>query len=169
MCSRQHDPECRLKSIYFNYPSHSQGNSTNSYLILGPRDKAVPPTSQQIKIVPLKQVKNLVTPSSIFISSPSTGELCSQPIRGNVHRIGRMFPETDEQSFLNPEYSFVAVGRILQTIFTKQKFAQLRTNYICQILLCLRTNVHPIKDTLYTVIVYTDIYIHQMKTYTVQL
>ena len=49
--SRQHDRKCRLKSsqvktIYFHHPS--QGNSTNYYLILGLRDKAAPPTSQQI-------------------------------------------------------------------------------------------------------------------------
>ena len=36
-----------VKSVYFNHPS--QGNSTNYYLILGPRDKAAPPASQQIK------------------------------------------------------------------------------------------------------------------------
>ena len=35
-----------VKSIYFHHPS--QGNSTNYYLILGLRDKAAPPTSQQI-------------------------------------------------------------------------------------------------------------------------
>ena len=35
-----------VKSVYFNHPSH--GNSTNYYIILGPRDKAVPPTSQQV-------------------------------------------------------------------------------------------------------------------------
>ena len=132
--SRQLDRKCRLKSsqvkpIYFNHPS--QGNSTNYYLILGLRDKAAPPTSQQINKFPPKRVKNLATPSSsfIFISSSSTGELCSQPIRGNDRRIGRMFPEHVERSFLDPEYSFVAVRRILRTIFAKQKFAQLRTNY----------------------------------------
>ena len=37
----------KVKSIYFNHPS--KGNSTNYYLILGPRDKAGPPTSHQIK------------------------------------------------------------------------------------------------------------------------
>ena len=70
--------------IYFNHSS--QGNSPSYYLILGLRDKAAPPTSQQIKKIPLKRVKNLVTLSSIFIfiSSSSNGELCSQPIRGNV-------------------------------------------------------------------------------------
>ena len=119
--SRQHDRKCRLnssqvKSVYFNYPS--QGNSNNYYLILGPRDKAAPPTSQQINTFPPKRVKNLATPSSIciFISS-STGELCSQPVRGNVRRIGRMLPEHAERSFLDPEYSFVAVRRILPTRF----------------------------------------------------
>ena len=50
-------------------------------------------------------MKNLATPSSIFIfiSSSSTGDLCSQSISGNVHRIGRMFPEHVERSFLDPE------------------------------------------------------------------
>ena len=33
-----------------------------------------------------------------------------------------------------PEYSFVAVWQILRITFAKQKFAQLRTNYICRIL-----------------------------------
>ena len=36
----------RVKSIYFHHPS--QGSSTNYCLILGLRDKAAPPTSQQI-------------------------------------------------------------------------------------------------------------------------
>ena len=105
-CSRQHDRKCRLKSIYFHHPS--QGNSTNYYLILGLRDKAAPPTSQQINKFPPKRVKNLATPSSIFIFifSSSTGELCSQPVRGNDRPIGRMFPEHVERSFLDPEYSF---------------------------------------------------------------
>ena len=104
----------KVKSVYFNHPS--QGNSTNYYLILGPQDKAVPPTSQQINKFPLKRVKNLATPSSIFyffISSSST-------IRGNVRQIGWMFPEHVEQSFLDPEYSFVAVRWILPTRFAKK-------------------------------------------------
>ena len=103
----------QVKSIYFNHPS--QGDSTNYCLILGPRGKAAPPTSQQINKFPPKRVKNLATPSSIriFISSSSTGELCFRPVRGNVRRIGRMFPEHVERSFLDPEYSFVAVRRIL--------------------------------------------------------
>ena len=74
-CGRQHDPKYRLKSsqvksIYVHHPS--QGNSTNYYLILGLRDKAAPPTSQKINKFPPKRVKNLATPSSIFIFSSST-------------------------------------------------------------------------------------------------
>ena len=44
-------------------------------------------------------MKYQATPSSIFIfiSSSSTGELCSQPIRGNVRRTGRMFLEHVER------------------------------------------------------------------------
>ena len=114
--SRQHDRKCRLKSsqvksIYFNHPS--QGNSTNYYLILGLRDKAAPSTSQQINKFPPKRVKNLATPSSIFIFvfSSFTGEPIrgnqrqSQPIRGNDRPTGRMFPEHVERRFLDPEYS----------------------------------------------------------------
>ena len=78
--TRQHDLKYRLtsshvKSVYFN--NRSQGNSTNCYIILGPRDKAAPPTSQQIHKFPPKRVQYLATPSSIFIfiSSSSTGEL----------------------------------------------------------------------------------------------
>ena len=132
----------KVKSKYFNHPS--QGNSTNYYLILGPRDMAVPHTSQHIKTIPQKRVKNLATPTSIFIviSSSSTGEHCSQPIRGNVRRIGRMFPEHVERSFLDPEYSFVAVRRILPTRFAKQKFAQLRTNLVRRILPTRFANKH---------------------------
>ena len=62
---RQHDRKFRLKSIYFHH--HPQGISTNHYLILGLRDKAAPPTSQQINKFPPKRVKKLATPSSIFI------------------------------------------------------------------------------------------------------
>ena len=132
----------KVKSVYFNHPS--QGNSTNQYLILGPRVKAAPPTSQQIKQFPPKRVKNLATPSCIFIfmSSSSTGELCSQPVRGNVRRIGRMFTEHVERSFLDPEYSFVAVRRILQTRFAKQKLAQLRTSWVRRILPTRFANKH---------------------------
>ena len=90
-----HGRKCRLKSsqvksIYFHHPS--QGNSTNYYLILGLRDKAAPPTSQQINKFPPKRVKNLATPSSIFIFIFSSSTV-SQPIRGNDHPIGRMFRE----------------------------------------------------------------------------
>ena len=94
-CSRQHDRKCRLKSsqvksIYFHHPS--QGNSTNYYLILGLRDKAAPPTSQQINKFPPKRVKNLAIPSSVFIFV--------------FFFIHRMFPEHIERSFLDPKYSF---------------------------------------------------------------
>ena len=41
-----------------------------------------------------------------YFFTSSTGELCSQPIRGNDRRIGRMFPEHVERSFWDSEYSF---------------------------------------------------------------
>ena len=95
--------KAKVKSIYFHHPS--QGNSTNYHLILGLWNKAAPPTSQQINKFPPMQVKNLGTLSSIFSPPSSTGELCSQPIRGNDRWIGWMFPENVERSFLDPEYS----------------------------------------------------------------
>ena len=78
----------------------------------------------QVNKFPLKQVKNPATPLSIliFISSSSTGELCSQPIRGNVCRIGWMFPEHVEWSFSDPEYNFIAVWQILLTRFAKKSW-----------------------------------------------
>ena len=109
-CGRQHDRKCRLKSSQSSQytliiPHRVIQLTTISFWVL--RDKAVPSTSQQINKFPSKRVKNLATPSSIFIFvfSPFTGELCSQPIRGNDRPIGRMFPEHVEQRFLDPEYS----------------------------------------------------------------
>ena len=97
-----------MKSSQYTLIIPHKGNSTNYNLILGLRDKAAPPASQQINKFPPKRVKNLATPSSIFIFvfSSSTGELCSQPIRGNDRPIGRMFPEHVERSFLDPEGIF---------------------------------------------------------------
>ena len=85
--------ESQVKSIYFNHPS--QGNSTNNYLILGLRDKAAPPTSQQIPSEASEEPSDTVI-HSYFCFSSSTGELCSQPVRGNDRPVGRMFPEHDD-------------------------------------------------------------------------
>ena len=133
--SRQHDPKCRLKSsqimsIYFNHPSRS--NSTNYYLILGPSDKAAPHTRQQIGQFPPKRVEYRQVHPFLFLLLPLPQEssLCSQPVRGNVRRTGRIFPEHAGRSFLDPGYSFVTVRRIPRTRFAKQKFVQLRTNYV---------------------------------------
>ena len=125
----------------------------NYYIILGCRDKAAPPTSQQINKFPPKRVKYLAILSSIFFSFflIHRRALRSPPIRGKVRRIVRIFPEHVEQIFLDLEYSFAAVGRILRTIFAKQKFAQLRTNYIRRILPTMfanKINVCPIQDGL---------------------
>ena len=112
----------QVKSIYFHHPS--QGNSTNYYLSLGLRDKAAPPTSQQIKFPP-KRVKNLATRSSIFIFvfSSSTGELCSQPIIDNDRPVGRMFPEHVERSFLDPNIASTNTSNQVR----EEKLAHLRT------------------------------------------
>ena len=120
----------KVKSVYFSHPF--QGNSGNYYIIWGPRDKAAPPISQQIGQFPPKRVKYRHRHAFFFffLPHPQESSLCSQPIRGNVRRIGRIFPEHVERSFLDPEYSFVAVRQIALTRFAKQKFVQLRTNYV---------------------------------------
>ena len=82
------------------------------------------------------RVKYLAIPSSIFFFLIHRRALRSQPIRGKVCRIGRIFPEHDERSFLDPEYIFVAVRRIPPTIFVE--YSQL----------CSRTNVRPVKNGL---------------------
>ena len=86
--------------------------------------------------IPPKRVKYLAITSSIVFPSflIHRRALRSQPIRGKVRRIGRLFPEHAERSFLDPEYIFIAVRRIPPTIFAKQNFTQLRTNYIRLIL-----------------------------------
>ena len=110
----------KVKSVYCNYPL--QGNSTNCYLILGPLRQGCASHKSTNKQIPSEASEE---PSDtvihfIFIFSSSTGELCSQPIGGNVRRIGRTFPEHAERSFLDPEYSFVAFRRILGTRFAKK-------------------------------------------------
>ena len=105
MHSRQHDRKCRLKSSQYTFiiPHRVIELTTISFWVSKTRLRL-----PQVNKFPPKQVKNLATQSSIFIFifSSSTGELCSQPIRGSDRRIGQMFPEHVERSFLDPEYSF---------------------------------------------------------------
>ena len=98
-CGRQHDRKCRLKSIYF--PHLSQGNSTNYYLILGLRDKAAPPTSQQINKFPPKRVKNLVTPSSIFFLHPQKSSALSQS-EAMIVELGKCSQNMLSEAFWTP-------------------------------------------------------------------
>ena len=109
-CGRQHDRKCRLKSSQYTLiiPHRVIQLTTISFWV------------PETRLLPSEASENLAIPSSNFISSSSTGELCSQPVRGNVRQIGRMFPEHVERSFLDPEYSFVAVRRILPTRFAKK-------------------------------------------------
>ena len=98
-------------------------------LTLGPREKAAPPTSQQIGHFPPKLVKyrHRYPFLFLFLPHPQESPLCSQPVRGKVRRTGRIFPEHAERRCLDPEHGFVAVRRIPRTRFAKQMFAQLRT------------------------------------------
>ena len=105
--SRQHDRKCRLKSSQYTFIilhrvlqllSHSgsprQGCASHK------------PTNKQIPSEASEEPSDTVIHFFSFFFSSSTGELCSQPVRGNVRRIGRMFPEHVERSFLEPEYTF---------------------------------------------------------------
>ena len=115
--SRQHDRKCRLKSSQYTLIIPHRLIQLTTISCWVPETRLRLP---QVNKFHPKRVKNLATLSSIFISYSSTGELCSQPIRGNVHCTGWMFPEHVERSFLDPEYSFVAVQRILPTRFAKK-------------------------------------------------
>ena len=50
-------------------------------------------TNKQIPSEASEEPSDTIIHLYFYVSSSSTGELCSQPIRGNVLRIGRMFPE----------------------------------------------------------------------------
>ena len=101
----QHDRKCRLKSSQYTLiiPHRVIQLTTISFWVSETRLRL-----PQVNKFPPKRVKNLATPSSIFIFvfSSFTGELCSQPIRGNDLRLGQMFLEHVERRFLDPEYSF---------------------------------------------------------------
>ena len=145
--SRQLDPKCRLKSTQYTLiiPRGVIQLTTMSFWV--PETRLLLPQVNKLKFkkIPPKRVKYLATPSSIFLYFflIHRRALCSQPVRDKIRRTLRMFPEHVERSFLDPKYSFAAVRRILRTIFAKQKFAQLRTNYIRKI---LATHVRPIKN-----------------------
>ena len=57
-----------IQNVGFNHPS--QGNSTNYYIILDLRDKAAPPTSQQIGQFTPKQVKYQHHHPFLFLPHP---------------------------------------------------------------------------------------------------
>ena len=112
MRSRQHDRKCRLKSSQVSQytliiPHRVIQLTTISFWVSETRLR-LPGTSQQINKFPPKRVKNLATPSSIliFIFFFIYRRALLSAIKGNVRRIGRMFPEHVERSFLDPEYSF---------------------------------------------------------------
>ena len=102
-CGRQHDRKCRLKSSQYTLiiPHRVIQLTTSTISFWVPETRL---HKSQINKFPLKWVKNLATLSSIFISSSSTGELCSQPIRGNVRRIGWMFPEHVEPNIASSQF-----------------------------------------------------------------
>ena len=142
--------QAKVKSIYFNHPSQVNSTTTKNYYIIWFSETRLhlPEGNKYVDSLRSEWSIDTVIHFYFYFFLIHRRALCSQPIRGNVRRTGRIFPEHVERSFLDPEYSFVAVRRILRTIFAKQKFAQLRTNYIRRILLCSRTNVHPIKNGL---------------------
>ena len=108
----------KVKSIYFNHPS--QGHSTKYCL----RDKAAPPTSQQINKFPPKRVKNLAKPSIfIFIFIFLLFIFLHPQESSALSQSEAMFVEKGEcsQNMLSEAlWTFVAVRRILPTGFAKK-------------------------------------------------
>ena len=103
----------------------------NYYIILGCRDKAAPPTSQQINKFPPKRVKYLAIPSSIFFPSSSRGELStlSQSEARFVEK-GEYSQTMLSEAFWTSNIALLQFDQKNRTIFAQQKFTQLRTNYI---------------------------------------
>ena len=118
--SRQHCPNYRLKSIYFNHPS--QDNSPNYYIILGPRDKAthmsVPSDASEVS-----------TPSSIFIfiSSSCTGELS---LLSNNQRQCSPNWANSPRTCRAKLFGLRTVRSIHRTRFAELKFAQIKSSYV---------------------------------------
>ena len=120
-CSRQHGPKCMLQSNHILIIPHRVIQLTTITFCASHKSTNRPFSSEASEVS---------TPSSIFflfLPHPQESCLSSQPIRGKVRRIGRMFPEYAERSFLGSEYTVVAVRRISSTRFAKLTFAQLRT------------------------------------------
>ena len=140
--------QAKVKSIYFHHPS--QGNSTNYYLILGLRDKAAPPTSQQINKFPSKRVKNLATPSSFFsffffsfLHSQESSALSQS--EAMIVEQGECSQNMMIEAFQTPNIASTNTSNQVH----EEKFAQLRTNQLHRILpLGSRRNVRPIKNGL---------------------
>ena len=117
----------------------------------------MPPTSQQIKIFPPKRVKYLATPSSLFFSffsSLSTGELSAlSQSETRFVELGKYSQNMLNEAFLDPEYSFVVVRRILR-IYREAKVRPIKNqlyspntpNYVReQMFAQLRTDLRPPK------------------------
>ena len=119
---------------------------------MGPRDKAVPPTSQQIHTQNSEaneEPSDTVSHFYFYFFPIHRKALLSA--RGNVRQIGRMFSEHVEWSFLDPEYSFIAVQWILPTRFTKKNLPNSEPARFTEYSeVGSQTNMHPIKNRLNT-------------------
>ena len=116
--SRQHDIKCRLKSslvksIYFNHPS--QGISTNCYIILGPRDKAAPPTSQQIGQFHPKPVKYRHRYPLLFLPHPQRAIFSLNQSEVRFAELGEYSQNMLSKAFWTRKHSFEAVRRKTRT------------------------------------------------------
>ena len=112
--SRQHDRKCRLKSSQVKssqytliIPHRVTQLTTISFWYGSPRQGCAfhKSTHKQIPFEASEEPSDTVIHFYFSFFSPFTGELCSQPVRGNDRPIGRMFPEHVERRFLDPEYS----------------------------------------------------------------
>ena len=106
----QHDRKCRLKSSQYTLiiPHRVIQLTTISFWVSETKlrlPQVNKSTNKQIPFEACEEPSDTVI-HFIFVFSSFTGEFCSQSIRGNDRRLGRMFPEHVERRFLDPEYSF---------------------------------------------------------------
>ena len=102
------------------------------YGVLWSHGLAAPPTSQQIGQFPPKRVKYRHRHHFYFFVIHSRHFFALNQSEARFVELGEYFQNMLNGAFWTPNtnYGFVAGRRILRTRFTKQKFAQLRTNYV---------------------------------------
>ena len=145
---RQHDRKCRLKSSQYTLIIPHRVIQLTTISFWSPRQGCAShkSTNKQIPSEVSEEASDTVIHFYFYFFS-STEELCSQPVRGNIHWIGRMFPEHVERSFLDPESS--QFDEYFQLGSRRKVHPVKKTNRFAEYFqLGSRTNIRPIKNGL---------------------